>query len=592
MQKDFQLTVDIENKIRTPSFEVNTLDLKTVRLQITIIQGMSLVDLTGITVRMSIQKPDKNVLFQECRVVNARAGLVEIVLDNQAYLLPGKYNAELMCFQGAEVVAVTGSFSYTSSKGILTDEAVESKSEFTAITGKIKEVEDVVTDLRENGTGIDAQARQGVEQVTRHIRETIGVNLALPPYNLSESNRRDFSRIFNQCMKDLSEQGGGIVVIPNGEYHSTNYLKVKSHCHVHFSPNAHIVFKAGASCFINGEPGKSYTEYGAEHDFSITGNGQITCNETVADGYNGSAFGFADGVNIYVEGVTVRNVRYAHVFDLNGCKNVTIENVKCLGFHDPTSDKSRNISDAVQISNMIRVGWNVFGSYGGNASENINIINCLFDKSDTNPDFGYWGVAIGNHGYAIQDKPCKDIYIKGNKFIGCGYGAIRMWGWSNVYVTDWNEFSDCYNDIIMSNTSTYLPDGATRSGTAKGCDNIHVKDVKTKGCKNIIVGIYPGEYNVFNSRIHLQNIESQDSGQGDIRGLALSIDTVKDLVIDHFKAYNMNNKTNMMFIRRVDGLFIDHVIGRGVKANLDITTTNTNVRRGMLMVDGTITAAS
>ena len=44
LQKDFQLTVDIENKIRTPSFEVNTLDLKTVRLQITIIQGMKLVD--------------------------------------------------------------------------------------------------------------------------------------------------------------------------------------------------------------------------------------------------------------------------------------------------------------------------------------------------------------------------------------------------------------------------------------------------------------------------------------------------------------------------------------------------------------------
>lgn len=160
LQKDFQLTVDIENKIRTPSFEVNTLDLKTVRLQITIIQGMSLVDLTGITVRMSIQKPDKNVLFQECEVINARAGLVEIMLDNQAYLLPGKYIAELMCFQGAEVVAVTGSFSYTSTKGILTDEAVESKSEFTAITGMVKYAQETLDDLRENGTAIDARARE------------------------------------------------------------------------------------------------------------------------------------------------------------------------------------------------------------------------------------------------------------------------------------------------------------------------------------------------------------------------------------------------------------------------------------------------
>ena len=211
MQKDFQLTVDIENKIRTPSFEVNTLDLKTVRLQITIIQGMSLVDLTGITVRMSIQKPDKNVLFQDCKVVNAKAGLVEIVLDNQAYLLPGKYNAELMCFQGAEVVAVTGSFSYTSSKGILTDEAVESKSEFTAITGKIKEVEDVVTDLRENGTGIDAQARRDVQDVSIQVDLRINQSVLFGSF-LKKLNTRQPTTI---CLF-------GDSVLYGADYNSTN----------------------------------------------------------------------------------------------------------------------------------------------------------------------------------------------------------------------------------------------------------------------------------------------------------------------------------------------------------------------------------
>lgn len=177
MQKEFQLAVDIESKIRTPSFEVNTLDLKTVKLLITIIRDMSLVDLTGITVRMSIQKPDKNVLFQECKVINAKAGLVEIVLDNQAYLLPGKYNAELMCFQGSDVVAVTGSFSYTSTKGILTDEAVESKSEFTAITGMIANTQKTLDDLRKNGTGIDAEARKGVETVNGKLAQTADYTL-------------------------------------------------------------------------------------------------------------------------------------------------------------------------------------------------------------------------------------------------------------------------------------------------------------------------------------------------------------------------------------------------------------------------------
>lgn len=219
MQKEFQLTVDIEKKILTPSFEVNTLDLKTIKLKITITRGMTLVDLTGITVRMSIRKPDGNVLFQDCQITNAKGGQVEITLENQAYVLPGSYSAEIMCFKGSDKVAVTGSFSYRSIKGIMDDKAVESKSEFTAITGMIKDTQDTIEDLRKNGTGIDAQARQEVQQVTEKLAE-----IAMLP----QLSGRNNGKVINDTIQTVKNLGGGTVLLPKGEIEVEAPIRMES----------------------------------------------------------------------------------------------------------------------------------------------------------------------------------------------------------------------------------------------------------------------------------------------------------------------------------------------------------------------------
>ena len=172
MQKLFRVTVDISKKIPAPAFEVNTNDLKSVKLEITITNGQSLLDLTGVTPRINIRKPDNEVIFQDCEIVDAKAGKVQIVLENQAYLVPGTHTAEIACYKGSEITAITGTFSYKSIKGIMNDQAVESKSEFTAIDRKLVDVQEILEDVRENGTGIDAQARKELQNVTTQLAET------------------------------------------------------------------------------------------------------------------------------------------------------------------------------------------------------------------------------------------------------------------------------------------------------------------------------------------------------------------------------------------------------------------------------------
>lgn len=431
MQKDFQLTVDIENKIRTPSFEVNTLDLKTVRLQITIIQGMSLVDLTGITVRMSIQKPDKNVLFQDCKVVNAKAGLVEIVLDNQAYLLPGKYNAELMCFQGAEIVAVTGSFSYSSSKGILTDEAVESKSEFTAITGKIKEVEDVVTDLRENGTGIDAQARADIGDIGKKLTGFVN----LKEFGAAGDGVTDDTQAFQDALNTALTDGFLHLHVPDGTYLIDGYAEVFS--------NTHLLLSKGAKIIKGANSVTSYVFYIGKTKTS-TGYGSGAKNITI-EGGRFEGYGDSWGTSItchHVSNFKVKDTVFynavviGHILDLGGCDNVLIEECDFIGFSTKTG---REFTEAIQLDNSSYEGMSGLSSnYDGLPTKDVTVSKCRFlpIKDENGRLVKYAPNPIGSHNF-VEGQYFQNINFVNNIVVDCPARYSGNTGcWLRFYAVD------------------------------------------------------------------------------------------------------------------------------------------------------------
>jgi BppU N-terminal domain/Pectate lyase superfamily protein/Right handed beta helix region len=133
MNKTFDITLDLEKAVQNPIFTVNTNDLRTVQLDISVVQDDRPVDLTDANVRIAIIKPDRKTIFQEVDIIDAELGLCEVVLDTQAYIVPGKYTAELMIYFVGERVAVTGHFKYQSVRGILDDETVESVNSYQAL---------------------------------------------------------------------------------------------------------------------------------------------------------------------------------------------------------------------------------------------------------------------------------------------------------------------------------------------------------------------------------------------------------------------------------------------------------------------------
>jgi uncharacterized protein YukE len=165
MLKTFNVLLDTVQTTTNPSFAVNTNDLKTLQLNITIQQNKTPLDLSNATVRLAIKKPDNKTVFQDVTVVYGPSGTCEVILDSQAYLVPGYHKAEVMIYNGTDVVAVTNYFSYTASKGILDDDSIQSTTEYQAINQLVSDAESIKSEAQASADAAAASATQAQNTV-------------------------------------------------------------------------------------------------------------------------------------------------------------------------------------------------------------------------------------------------------------------------------------------------------------------------------------------------------------------------------------------------------------------------------------------
>lgn len=154
--KTFDIKLSLEKKEFNDTFTVNSKDLNSVNLRMTVYQGGARLDLTGKTAKIAIKKPDGTIVYQDCTVTDGINGVVEVTLSTQSTLVPGKHDAELMIYEGAETIGVTGSFFYLVNKAILNDNAVESTNEFSGFS-------QMVSDAQTAATNAEASAQQATE---------------------------------------------------------------------------------------------------------------------------------------------------------------------------------------------------------------------------------------------------------------------------------------------------------------------------------------------------------------------------------------------------------------------------------------------
>lgn len=137
MFKSFLLELNISAIQTNYIFSVNSNDLNTIRLDLVIKDNAVAVDLTGKIVRLAIKKPDNKVVFQSGGVTDGPGGKCEFILEKQASLVAGRHEAEVMIYEGDSTVAVTTKFYYEVKRAVLTNEDVESTSDFPAISQAI-----------------------------------------------------------------------------------------------------------------------------------------------------------------------------------------------------------------------------------------------------------------------------------------------------------------------------------------------------------------------------------------------------------------------------------------------------------------------
>jgi hypothetical protein len=236
VEKIYNVLLDTKDDVKNPAFVVNTNDLKTVKINLLINQDGDPLDLTGATVRLAVKKPDKTTVLQDFTVVDALAGSCEIVLNTQAYVIDGKYDAEVMVYYGVDTVAVTGQFSYRAVKGILDDGTVESTNEWQSINQAIADAESIKTDAQASATSSaeSAALAQNVINEAKGTYPSLSDRLVADETSLADSankikNQRvdvivDYKAVgddaaddgtkIQQAITDVFNAGGGTVFFP------------------------------------------------------------------------------------------------------------------------------------------------------------------------------------------------------------------------------------------------------------------------------------------------------------------------------------------------------------------------------------------
>ncbi|MGM0903055.1 MAG: BppU family phage baseplate upper protein [Bacillota bacterium] len=193
MQKNFEITLDTIKTTRNQLLNVNTNDLNSLSFNITIQEKGKTLDLTGLTVRIAIVKPDKTTVLQNCTIEDAKEGLCKVVLTTQSYIVHGLHVAELMLFKGTESVAVTDRFSYNAVRGILDNQTIQSTNDWQAINQAIADAEGILIDLRENGTGVDAQARADLVEASTKLNTSTSTKRPLVVFISDDGKIGDYN---------------------------------------------------------------------------------------------------------------------------------------------------------------------------------------------------------------------------------------------------------------------------------------------------------------------------------------------------------------------------------------------------------------
>lgn len=185
----------------------------------------------------------------------------------------------------------------------------------------------------------------------------------------------------------------------------------------------------------------------------------------VIDGLTIEAMGkYATKLNLltlwHAQDVIIRNSTFLdayhfHALEINGCKNILVDDSKFLGYN---SNKKADFREQIQIDFSSESAIFLFGHgskcYDNTCCEDIVIRNCMFDKSMSRPGASS---CIGNHAQSSGGLHHKRITIENCEFVGYGTNpkdaCIKLVSMDDVIIR--NNKAEGFGRFVLASAKDY-----------------------------------------------------------------------------------------------------------------------------------------
>ena len=145
---DHIINIDLANKINmNQSINIKQNDTNSHEFIINIFNNSVVYDLTGTTSRIYFQKSDGTKVFLDCALDVALTGKLSCLLTTQALSCAGLVASEITIYGTAGEILTSVTFNFIVSEVIRDDVAIESTSEFTALTTALNSIEEALVSV-------------------------------------------------------------------------------------------------------------------------------------------------------------------------------------------------------------------------------------------------------------------------------------------------------------------------------------------------------------------------------------------------------------------------------------------------------------
>ena len=129
------------------SITIKKNDTKSHKFVINIFDNSLEYDLTNDNARIYFQKADTNKVFADCKIDDATKGKISYVLDTQCVSCVGKVETEITIYGTNKEILTSVTFNFNVSNVLRDDLAIESTSEFTALTNALNKIDIAVENI-------------------------------------------------------------------------------------------------------------------------------------------------------------------------------------------------------------------------------------------------------------------------------------------------------------------------------------------------------------------------------------------------------------------------------------------------------------